>query len=495
MNPKDLRDIKLEDLSTEQLDRLIPELEALSEKGPLDYEPYKIKETGESKQLQFHCSDKATRLICGGNRSGKTTAGFLECLFHATGLYPKWYPEHLKIKGPNRGRMVGQDYAKWCGEVLEPKMREWLSPSLVVSIRKTHTGFVEKVTVRHTSGGNSTFDVMTHEQDDRAFEGWNGHWAWFDEPPPQEKFIATARGLVDYGGRSWLTLTPIREPWIYDEFILKQNPDVFFINIDTYDNPHLSKENIEKLLRLLTDDNKESRLHGKFKNLIGRIYKDFDPDLHCISETKVPIDSRWPVFFVLDPADRRPHHGIWARVNPFGTIYIVDELVFKGTIFEVSKEILKREITNKIDPLNVIRILDPNKGETPSAVSGLKLKDEFAKHAVYFLTNVNDDVALGHLAVAEKLGWDKTKPISTTNHPKLFFVKERTPECVKQLLTYVWDEWKGSNKDSRSSKEKPKDINKDMPDCIRYLVVFNPQFFVNESDPEVETSATTGYGH
>lgn len=473
----------------EDLDTVLSQLEVLTKVTPLDYVPH-------DKQQRFHTAVEKIRFLSGGNRSGKTEAGTLEAVYHATGLYPDWYPVSKRILVPNRGRIIVTDYAKGCGEVLEPKLMYWLPTDKIVDKRKTLKGFIEKLYIRHVSGGVSSIDVMTHEQDDRQFEGWSGHWAWFDEPPPREKFIATLRGLIDFEGRCWLTLTPISEPWLYDEFIAKEDrEDVYYLNVDIRDNPHLKESEIKLFEENLTEDEKEARLHGRFKHLVGRVYKNFDTAIHVLSEKNVKLDKRWPVYFVLDPADRRPHHGLWARVDPFGTVYIVDELVYKGTILECSKEILKREILNGIQPSEVIRILDPNKGETPSAVSGLKLKQEFAKHAVYFTTKVNDDVTLGHLAVAERLGYDKSKPVSATNHPKLFFIKENTRECVRQLMSYVWDDWIGRAKGEKSLKEKPKDVNKDMPDCVRYLIVFNPQFhFNNEPDPTpYRPSSITGY--
>ena len=475
-------------LSESELDTVLEQLEALTAKTALDYKPH-------PKQLSFHCADKKFRLMIGGNRSGKTEAGTLEAVFHATGNYPEWYPKEKRLNGPNRGRIVVTDYAKGCGETLEPKLLSWLPNELIIAKRRTLKGFLEKLSIRHKSGGVSTIDIMTHEQDDAQFEGWSGHWAWFDEPPPREKFVATMRGLIDYAGRMWFTLTPISEPWLYDEFIDKHDDNVFTITVHQDDNPYILDEEKRIYRSRLTEEEIEARVCGKFKHLTGLIYKEFDESVHLVSEKAVTIDKRWPVYFVLDPADRRPHHAIWARVNPFGDIYIVDELVFKGTILETSKEILKREITNGIRPLDVVRILDPNKGETPSAVSGLTLKKEFASHAVYFITKVNDDIALGHLAVKERLSYDKSQKLSTTNHPKLFFVKENTRECVRQIRKYVWDDWSGRSRDSKSEKEHPKDINKDMPDCLRYLVVYNPMYYnqKDETDPVPRSSSITGY--
>jgi hypothetical protein len=93
---------------------------------------------------------------------------------------------------------------------------------------------------------------------------------------------------------------------------------------------------------------------------------------------------------------------------------------------------------------------------------------------------------MGHLAVMEKLSYDKKKPIGRDNHPKLYFVRETTRECWSQMNKYIWDDWRGVNKDNRSKKEVPKDINKDMPDCVRYLIMSNPMWFnpFDSGEPE-----------
>jgi phage terminase large subunit-like protein len=353
-------------------------------------------------------------------------------------------------------------------------------------------GHITKMWIKHRSGGISTIDVMTHEQDNMAFEGWSGHWVWFDEPPPHEKYVACLRGLIDFGGRCWLTLTPISEPWIYDEIVGSITPDrVWYITVDIRDNPFLSEKNIQDFEASLSPEEKDARIHGKFIHLAGRIYKSLDTELHVIQ--KMPVGhSHWPKWFVLDPADRRPHHGIWFTMDPMNTMYVYDEIVFKGTIKELCKQIKDREQTNGVKSENVIRILDPNKGKTPTAVTGLKLVEEFAINEVYFTCNVNDDLSMGHLAVMQALEYDKTRPISSTNSPKLYFYKSNTHECVKQMLMYSWEDWR--DKSTKSEKEKPKDLYKDMPDCVRYGVMSRPMFYRPDYNESLQViSPTTGY--
>lgn len=488
--------INLNNIPEEDLDSVLEELEKLNKVTLFDYIPHE-------KQKLFHSAVEKIRFLSGGNRSGKTEAGCLEAIFHSTGIYPDWYPKEKRLLSHNKGRIVVTDYGKACGKVIEPKLFQWLPKELIVATKRTVKGHLEELQVRHVDGGVSVFDVMTHEQDVEQFEGWSGHWAWFDEPPPRDMFIATQRGLIDFKGRCWLTLTPVNEPWLHDEYIMNESNKVFFMVVDIRDNTRLRdllgaesfEEEIKAFEATLREDEKEARLHGKFIHLSGRIYKEFDPVIHCISEKNFKIDDRWPTYFAMDPHDRKPHHGIWIKIDPLGNLYVIKELKFKGTIKEVCKQILLRERLDRIDSMSVIRIGDPNKMETPSAVNGLKFKDEFASHAVHFITNVNDDIALGHLAVAEKLWYDKTKPLSSTNKPKLFFVRERCPEVVQAIQMYIWDNWRGKNKDIRGEKEKPQETYKDFMDCLRYLVMSRPTFFFGqESDPVPFAGETvTGY--
>lgn len=496
--------LDLTKIPDDQLDDVLSTLESLSIKSPLDYVPHPANpKTGFGGMRLFHCSPARVRLIFGGNQSGKTVSGANELLFHATGIYPDWYPKERRYNRGIKARIIGEDYKKW-GKVLETKLFEWLPSDLIVRKGRIQNGALESVTIRHKSGEDSFIDIMTHEQDDGVFESWTGDLAWFDEPPPQAKYIATVRGLMAQGGRAVFTCTPLKEPWLHDRFILNKKPDEFgniaeLWYVDITDNPYLKAQDIAWLASECTEDERDARLHGKSKHLAGRVYKEFDDAVHVVSQNKVKISSNWPVYFVCDPHDRKPHYGIWARVNPLGVVYIVDEIMFKGDIRQFSKVVRVREAIAKIKSDSVIRILDPNKGNTPTAGAdeSQTFKQLFCAdsnpYKLYFNTNVNDDIALGHLKVSQSLNWDKTKPLSITNCPKIYWIKENTSECVKEMLTYVWDDWRGTAKDSKSLKEVPKDRAKDFPDCIRYLLMFNPMWFEDEPDPNQGSNGRTGY--
>jgi len=428
-----------------------------------------------SKQLDFMSSPERGRIILGGNQSGKSLVGTIEALCHATGKYPSWYPQHLKIRQPNTGRIIVSDFSKGFGEVVWPKINEWLPGRLVRNIRKNHEGYPEKYTLIN----GSSFDICTHQQERDVFEGWVGSWAWFDEPPPRYSFIGTMRGLISKMGRYWMTMTPLSEPWIYDELVVRLNKSVKVFYVDIRDNPFLKEKAILEFEKNLSNEEKEARLHGKFLHLTGLVYKVLNPEVHYATLNLMDKNSNYfklkkNWYFVLDPHDRRPHCGIWAFIDPMNRKYVAYELFMEGTITQLCAYIRVFERAHNIT--GAIRIGDPNKLETPTAVTGLKLKEEFARNGIYFDTKIDDDVTTGHLAVKEELHYDKSLPIEGLNCPRIYF-SEEVPLTKEMFSKYVYQEWRGPSSDSRNPKETPRDENKDFPDCVRYFVMKRPHYW------------------
>ena len=366
---------------------------------------------------------------------------------------------------------------------------------MIKQIKINHSGFPEKFLL--TNG--CRFDICTHEQEREVFEGWSGHWAWFDEPPPRYSYIGTRRGLVDHGGRFWMTMTPISEPWIYDEIILKDQDQIKVIYMDTRDNPYLNANEIQSFESSLTPEEIEARIHGKFLHLTGLVYKDIKPETHfktldLLDENSIFHKMKKQWYFVLDPHDRRPHCGIWGFINPLQKKYIAYEMFMEGTISDLSAYIKSFEQFHKIPSSAVIRIGDPNKMETSTAVTGLRLKQEFAKYGLYFITKIDDDITRGHLAVKETLSWNKMKPLDEFNSPALYF-SESVPKAKEMFRKYGYQEWRSSSKEQKNPRETPKDLNKDFPDCVRYWIMSKPIYYQeNDSTPASYLNRTrTGY--
>jgi len=173
-------------------------------------------------QYLFHTSLANVRLFLGSNRTGKTTCGIVEDAFHCTGYYPKWYPYERRYSRPVRGRILANDFKKAVGEVITADIEKWF-PKGSFQRDKNNQGIYDKYFIKHKSGGTSTFDIVTYEQDVSVCEGWSGDWVHYDEPPPIGHRVACARGLMDRNGFEIFTLTPLSEAWIFDSLYLRSN--------------------------------------------------------------------------------------------------------------------------------------------------------------------------------------------------------------------------------------------------------------------------------
>ena len=102
-----------------------------------------------------------------------------------------------------------------------------------------------------------------------------------DEPCSEEQYKAAARGLMDRGGKDWFTLTPLKEPWIYDKFFSRDDLDLLDTGLDkdshwsirgtTYDNTYLSPKDIKDFEDSLTEDERQCRISGIPLELSGML--------------------------------------------------------------------------------------------------------------------------------------------------------------------------------------------------------------------------------
>jgi len=438
------------------------------------YEPHE-------KQDRFHKSTALIRAIFGGNRSGKTTAGGMEFLFHMTKQYPAWYPEENKLYGPIKGRIIAKDLQKGVGEVIIPFLDEWLDPSLIEKKVKNPIGIPTKFIFKD----GSQFDILTHEMSTEQFEGWRGHMAWFDEPPPRDKYIATLRGLVDYRGRAWLTLTPLTQPWIYDEIYTVGtvgDSDTFIVVADITDNPYLNSQAIEEFAARLTEEEREARLHGRFLHLTGLVYKEFSPDIHIASSSSFRMEPHWTKYFAIDPHERTPTACLWLAVDPSENIYVYDELWLGDmTIEQIALAILAQEGGTAPQ----IRLIDPHNDKDNVAAGGFNIRKELMKYGV-FCQRANSDPFLGKSRIREAL-----RPQYSPVHQRmtsLFKVSRDCPQTIYEFQHYIYDEHR-RNKEEYDPKEKVKKKNDHFMDCLRYVFNFGPRYV----QPQEESEDTVTY--
>lgn len=411
---------------------------------------------------------------------GKTMAGGMEFLFHMTQLYPDWYPQHKRFKGAIKGRVVVTDFQKGLGEVIQPFFVEWLDTGMIKKVLKNPQGFIIKYELKN----GSVFDILTHEQTTKQFEGWRGHCAWFDEPPPRDKYVATLRGLVDYGGRHWMTLTPLTEPWIYDEvYICLDKKYSFAVTIDIRENKYLGEQEIRDFEQTLSEEEKEARLHGRFLHLTGLIYKEFDANVHVIDPPT--IKKNWSRYMAIDAHERTPTAVVWLAVDEKENHYLYDELRLKDMDIAMMSEAImaqEGELTARI------KLIDPHNDKDNMAAGGFNIRKEFMKNGI-FTQRANSDPALGKARVRQALTL-KYSPVLKKKVPQLY-VSRYCTNTIYEFQHYIWQEVR-RNKEEFNPKEVAKKKNDHFMDCLRYIYNYGPRYIPPQDEAEETEVAYTG---
>lgn len=450
-------------------------------------------------QAEFFNSLKDIKAFFGSNRAGKTTAGVYEFCCHMTGIYPSWW-KGRKWKRPIKGRAFAADFTNGV-KVLTEKLHEWMPKAAISDVfRNNQKADVDWYIKHYTDGvedGISHFNIMSYEQEVHLAEGWSGDLVLFDEPPSRDLYIAVSRGLVDKDGVTLFTLTPLKEPWLFDEIYNSKSDRVFSIIADMRHNLErinplnhqsigLSEEAIRKFEEKLTEEERETRVHGKFRYLAGRIWKEWDRDVHTFDRNVVwALDRKkmviipgqppqqWPRCMIVDPHDRNPHALLWVAMDETGESWVYREAYLGDYTIEMVVEYIKKvelEAREKVQ----LRIIDPNFGPKRYANTGNTVRDEFelAGRKLNFPIRFgfgDDHKEVARKRISEMLKYNSAKPLGLLNHP-ILHVASDLKNCIYQIEHYVWDEFRAGD---RNPKEKPKDLNDHFADCLQYYALSN----------------------
>lgn len=425
-------------------------------------------------QLIAHKCDARRILFCGGNRSGKSTYGAMEMVWHVTRRYPEWYPQEKRFKGPIKGVISATEFPI-VARVIEPKIFQFL-PKDYYTFKRTPQGYLQQIKCKD----GSTIDILTSEMKDEAYESADWDFAWLDEPQQRRKYEAIMRGLVDRRGRMVITFTPLTEPWMKEELVDRADgKTIACFKVDIRDNrftvggePILTEESIAEFEQSISEDYRETRVHGTFFHMRGLIYKEFG-EAH-IKDFVYKREERFPVIAVLDPHDRLPHHVIWAHVDPQDDLYVDYEMIVHCELPDLAVKIKAVEVERGYRMKR--RLIDPNFGKSPAASgSNLSVMQELARNGCPFY-EANDNKELGHMLVREQLHYNMEKPVTAVNKPKIFFSRDRAPKTVRSMKNYQYQEWQGKTKEDKDAKEVQKDKDAHGADCVRYLVISKPNF-------------------
>lgn len=283
-----------------------------------------------------------------------------------------------------------------------------------------------------------------------SLEGIHAKGIWFDEAGQVNrwKWVVAQGRVAQKQGRMLLTSTPYYINWMKNEFsdyatidILDESgnlvrhkdggdQDYYVINFPSTLNPYFSQEEFERQRRILTDKEFNLRYMGKFEQLAGAVYPDFQ---ECVVEQ----DD-----YVPKMADRRIGAVDPGMSDPFAGITAVygqdDKLHLKRELYEPNK--LLRDLIGYLDP-NAVYYADPAARREWEELSALGID----------IRPADNSIKPGIMKVREFL-----------SDGRIVIPKDDFPNLISEMGSYVFKE----------NEDKPdKSTPHHLLDTIRYLVM------------------------
>lgn len=288
---------------TEQIRELAKGLDELQKRKLSLYRPH-------PKQAEFlkAGSTKRERCLLANNRGGKTlTCGF-EAGAHSTGLYPDWWEGH-RIRVPNLGWAGGESNETTRDLIqtmlLGPEESSWgtgmIPARCIKKIDKARgiVGAVDKVYVRHVSGGISIIQFKSYEQGWQKWTGSKCHWVWFDEEPDEDIYKEGLTRTNDERGPVFMSLTPLMGMTeVVGHFFPRPDTPARHLTMMTIDDcPHFTDEQRQEMIDQYAPYEREARLKGIPMLGSGRIFPVADSVISC-APFDVPLE--WPQGIGMD---------------------------------------------------------------------------------------------------------------------------------------------------------------------------------------------------
>lgn len=419
-----------------------------------------------AKQVIFHSSESRIRLYIGGNRSGKTTGGIVEDIWWLTGRHP-YRPTPPP---PIRGRIVTVDFTNGLEKIILPEFARWIPPSDLIN--GSWEDSYDKQLRTLTLENDSFVEFMSYDQDLDKFAGTSRHFIHFDEEPPESIYVENKARLLDTGGSHWFTMTPVEGmTWIYDEVYepgIRGEGGITVIEVDMTENPYLSQAEVQHFISGLSEDERNARVHGKFVQLGGLIYKHFDATpggLHVLKEYHdPPKDYVW--ILSLDHGFNNPTAALWHSVDPDGRVLTFKEHYQQG--WTVDKHAARiHEINKELGRGPDIYIADPSIRNT-DPITGTSIHQEYVKYGIPF-TLANNDVAAGLIRTAKYM-----EPRG--DGKAMWHVTQNCHNLIRELQRYRWATYSSKKIAAQNNAfDKPNKKDDHAADSLRYAIMSRPE--------------------
>ncbi len=234
------------------------------------------------------------------------------------------------------------------------------------------------------------------------------------------------------------------------------------------DNPYLPMDYLIDMLSW--PDNLKSRyVFGSDDAFEGLMYPEYDEKIHIIPE--VPVSPRNLVRVIgMDYGKRNPTSVLFADVDANGNVYFVDEIYhtdmsagqIKLLIFAKNQG---RKVKSYVADPSIWRQMEAG---MPSVGDSFLNRDDESGQTINWQRANNE----------KNYGWNTVrtylKPDPSGNSPNIYFVKDKCPNTIEEIMDYRYKDMAQSLNISRM-KNLPEEARKwkdHSMDCKRYILTW-----------------------
>ena len=263
---------------------------------------------------------------------------------------------------------------------------------------------------------------------------------------------------------------PMGHDWIWRRCVYLKYPDHKLVHAKTTDNPTLTKDYLESLLKMPEAWVKRF-VEGSFDVFSGQIWPEYDDDVHSINP--FPLPEWYEGAESIDHGHRAPTAILFAKFDDQGNCFIVDEHFEKGQLVSRHAGKIHDRRTQWGQPIYTVidaqaAQQDPNTGRS--------VIDEYNDHGIIVIQSDRHVIA-GVNRIGEWLRLDPEHPHPVTGEtreegwPRLYIFKN----CVnlrEHLPQYQWKKHPPTKEEDPEEKPLKKDDHD--VDSLRYLLMQRP---------------------
>lgn len=428
------------------------------------------------KQQAVHDSGARYKVLNWGRRTGKSTLAVNYLIWEALKKYAQYVKEGREIKGPFNYFIVAPTYRQaktiFWNDIIKTQI-----PREIVA--KTNEAELE-LTIPHHNTDYGAPKIHPNAQDlpaivvslkgaenEDSLRGVKLSGVIMDEfafikPYVWDKIVRAA--LADERGWAVFISTPNGFNHFYEqsEFAKKQK-GWFYSHATIYDNPHISRDEIEEIKTSEFSKDREGNTWyqeymADFRQMAGLVYKGFDRKKHLISPDKLPMDGT--NLIGVDFGYENPFAAVFVRIDHDNNWYVYDLIYEKHLTTEDAIQRLRNKMTGQ----RFSSII----GDQAAAqeIANFKIKN----FPIQACVKGRDSIQAGIRLLAEKL-----KPQMQMDgqlRPKLYVLD--IPELLPLVLEFEMYRYHDPDAATKT-KEIPIKEHDHALDALRYLVLSNAE--------------------